>query len=380
MFKSYKYRIYPTDTQKVLLDKHFGCVRFIYNLALETKIEAYKKGVSLSTYELNKQITDLKKDCVWLKEVSVSALQQSLINLDTAYKNFFKKRGNFPSFKKKRNAGSYTTYCVKIVSDRVYIPKFKGGINIIQHRNFEGRICSATISKTPTGKHFISILVEEANKASIVSDSAIGIDLGIKTFAVLSDGKEYQSPKFLRKSLDRLAVLQRRASRKAKGSANRIKANLKVALCHEKIYNQRNNFLHKVSAEIINQYGTICVEDLAVSNMVKNYNLALSISDAGWGELVRQLTYKADWNGCNLIKIGRFEPSTKKCSNCGSIKEMPLSERNYNCDCGLSIDRDLNAAINIRNLGILRTVEPVELPEILGTVKQESCRRVRVWK
>ncbi len=375
MYKSYKYRIYPTEGQKALMDKHFGCVRFVYNLALETNIEAYKKGVSLSAFALKKQLTELKPDCVWLGEVSRHALDNSIFNLEDAFKRFF-NGGRFPNFKKKSNNNSYTIGVdVSIRGGLLCLPKFQKGIKIVQHRKIIGDPKGVTISKTATNKYFASILVKAESSQLPKTDKSVGVDLGIKTFAVLSDGKEYASPKFLRKSLDRLAVLQRRASRKKKGSANRRKANLRVAICHEQIINQRKDFLHKTSNEITNQNGVICIEDLNVAGMVKNHKLALSISDAGWSEFVRQLTYKSEWKGRQLITVGRFEPTSKTCSSCGLVKPMPLSERVYNCSCGLSIDRDINAAINIRNSGLLRAGAPVELPSLDGTVKQEKCIR-----
>ncbi len=234
MYKAYKYRIYPTDAQKVLLDKHFGCTRFIYNLALETKIEAWKKGINLTCYDLQKQMTDLKKDCTWLNEVSRYALDRSIANLDDAYKYFFKGAG-FPAFKKKSSSASYSVRKqMSIKGDLLCIPKMQDGIKIIIHRDLVGEPINTTISKRPTGKYFASIMVRTESVLPPVNNNSVGIDLGIKTFAVTSDGKEYASSKFLRKSLDRLRVLQRRASRKKKGSANRRKANLRVAICYER--------------------------------------------------------------------------------------------------------------------------------------------------
>ncbi len=370
MYKYYKYRIYPTGTQKVLLEKHFGCVRFVYNLALETKIAAYRGSKhSLSAYDLQKQLTDLKKDLPWLNEVTRDSMDKAILNMDVAYSKFFKGSG-FPALKKKSGKNSFfVKESIIIKNGFLFIGKFREGIKVIQHRAFNGVVKSATISKTPTNKYYASILVQTENIPFPHNSGTVGIDLGIKTFAVLSDGKEYESPNLLRKSLDRLAVLQRRASRKKKGSANRKKANLRVSILHERITNQRNHFLHNVSNEITNQYGTICIEDLAVKNMVKNRKLALSISDSSWGRFVTMLKYKSDWKGREIITIDRFEPTSKKCSGCGSIKDMPLIERIYNCDCGLTIDRDINAAINIRNSGLLRASEPMELPTLVGAMK-----------
>lgn len=378
IYKSYKCRIYPNDAQVLLLDKHFNASRFIYNLALETKIASWDKGVNLTKFDLCKQLTDLKKDCKWLFEVSNVSLQESISDLDNAYQKFY-KGGGFPSFKRKRDKNSFR--CIKSVSikgDKICIPKFQkaNGIKIVFTNPIDGEIKSATISKTSTGKYFASVIVKAEKIVLPFNDNVVGIDLGLKTFAVLSDGNLFESPKFLRQSLDRLKVLQRRAARKKKGSANKRKAYLKVALIHERIANQRQDFLHNTSNRITNDYGTICIEDLHVKGLVKNHNLALSINDASWGEFVRQLTYKSQWKGRELITIGRFEPSSKKCSNCGNVKDMPLSERTYSCECGLVLDRDVNASRNIRNAGILRTEVSVELLPLGKTVKQKSCRKI----
>lgn len=377
IFKAYKYRLYPTDIQKVLLEKHFGCARFIYNLALETKLSAYNGNkIHLSAFDLNKQVTDLKKDLPWLSEVSIGCLQQSIMQMDGAFKRFTKGLSQFPVYKKKTGRNSFRcTEGVKVLNGNIFISKFREGIGLKQHREINGTIKSAIISKTPTGKYFASVVVETENTTLLQYENTVGVDLGLKTFAVLSDGKEFASPQHLRKSLGRLKVLQRRASKKKSGSKNKIKANLQVALLHEKIANQRKDFLHKASNQITNDYGTICIEDLAVSNLKKNHCLSLSINDASWSLFTYMLSYKANWKGRNLKTIGRFIPTSKMCSNCGSIKEMPLSERTYSCECGLVLDRDINAARNIRNAGVLRTEASVELLPIGKTVKQKSSRQ-----
>lgn len=383
MLKSYKYRIYPTTKQADLLDQHFNACRFVYNLALETKIRAYKEyGVGFSAYDLQKQLTELKKDCPWLSLVSISAMQQSISNMERAFKAFYKGGGHpvFKSKNKSRNSFKCTNgEYINIIGNKVRILKFKDGIKIELSRPIKGKIRQATVSKTATGKYFISILCETGlpifDKKPILQDTAIGVDLGIKTFAVLSNGKETTNPKHLKASTERLAVLQRRLSRKQKGSANRNKARQKVALLHEKISNQRKDFLHKLSTNLINNHDTICLEDLSVANMVKNHNLARSISDASWSEFTRQLEYKAEWYGKNIIRIGRFEPSSKTCNVCGLInKDLKLSHREWVCECGEIHDRDLNASINIRNIGLSgrgTPVEPVELPTVVGAMKQE---------
>lgn len=386
MFESRKYRIYPDNSQKELLAKHFGSVRFIYNRALEIKTQAYSANeVNISRYELSAQLKDLKREYPWLKEVNSQSLQTALLHLDIAYTAFFKKKAKFPTFKKKSNRQSFTCpQNVRIDNGRLYIPKFKDGIEIMQHRPLNGSIHSATISKTPTDKYFVSILVETGvpipDKNPICKKTAVGIDVGIKTFATLSDGTEIENPKYLRNSLKRLKVLQRRASRKVKGSNNRKKANKKVAVIHERITNQRKDFLHKVSDAITKQYDTICIEDLSASNMEKNHHLAMSINDAGWGTFITYLKYKSEWRGKNVIEIGRFDPSSKMHNGCGYInKDLKLSDREWVCPkCGEIVQRDINASKNILDWGLLkysgmgRAEGLPELPTMVGTMKEEK--------
>lgn len=378
MYKSYKYRLYPTEAQKVLLGKHFGCSRLIYNLALEAKLLAYSgTRTNLTAFDLMYQLPGLKNEYPWLKEVSSTTLQSSISNLDKSFKNFYKGICEFPKFKNKSSNQSFKAITsLRLHNGKLIMPKFLEGIKIALSRVFDGKIITVTISKTNTNKYFASldVLTNDLVPAKKSIINPVGVDLGIKTFAVMSDGKTIEAPNFLRVELKRLSILQRRASRKRKGSSNRKKANLRVALLHEKIANQRADFLHKSSNQITNDYDTICLENLNVSGMVRNHNLALSISDASWSEFVRQLKYKSEWRGNNIIQIGRFEPTSKACSNCGIVKPMPLTERVYVCDCGLSIDRDLNAAINIRNSGIGRAGVSVELPTVVGAVKQKLTK------
>lgn len=391
MLKVYKYRLSPNPIQVELLNKHFGAVRFVYNLALETKTYAYStKQVNISRFQLNAQLTDLKKECVWLKEVNSQSLQSALVNLDSAYSQFFKGFANFPTFKKKHNNQSFQcpqNVLVDFRTGTIDLPKFKEPIKATFHRGFTGSVRTVTISRTPTGKYFASVLVDTTESkpvaAPILRETSVGIDLGIKTFAVLSDGTEYANPKHLNQSIDRLKVLQRRAAKKKKGSKNRQKANKKVALLHEKIANQRKDFLHKASDAITKRYDTIVLEDLAVANMVKNHKLARSISDAGWGMFRQFVTYKADWRGKNVLTIGRFDPSSKLHNTCGYInKDLTLSDREWLCpNCGEVVYRDRNAAINILNFGLLkdsameRRVGPVESPTLVETMKQEKLKR-----
>ncbi len=385
MYKARKYRIYPTNSQKELIYKHCGSVRFLYNLALETKTTAYLGNkVNLSRYDLQKQLVELKKELPWLKEINSQSLQGALISLDEAYNKFFKGAG-FPKFKKKSNAGSFVIPQNVIVENNLLIvPKFKEGIKMSLHRPTKGIIKSATISVTPTGKYFVSILCdtkeEIPTKVPIKESTTIGIDLGIKDFAVTSDGEVIENPKYLKNNIERLKVLQRRSSKKKKGSNNRKKSNKRVALLHEKIKNQRQDFLHKISTKLIRENQTICLENLGVSNMMKNHNLAQAISDVSWSEFNRMIEYKAEWYGVNILRIGRFAPSSKTCE-CGVInKDLKLSDRIWECkSCGLVNERDVLAARNIKKFALYKknsgqelSVEPVEMSTLVESVKQEA--------
>ena len=374
----------PTEAQATLINKHIGSCRFVYNLALETKQTAYAGNkVNLSCFDLNNQLPELKKECEWLKEINSQSLQQSITHLDTAFTKFFKGQADFPNFKKKSNRQSFNVpqgVIVDIESNKLIIPKFKKGINIVLHRTFKGTIKQATISKTPTGKYFVSILVDTNTsitaKAPITESTTVGIDLGIKTFLVTSDGQEFDNPKFLRKAQSRLKFTQ---SKYSKHKGKRTKQRL--AILHEKVANQRKDFLHKTSTQLINNHDSIAIEDLAVSNMIKNHKLALSIADAGWSMFVSMLEYKADWYGNNILKIGRFEPSSKCCSVCGHInKELELKDREWTCiSCGTLLNRDCNAAINIKSFALknyLSTEHTLknrnELPTLVGVLTSEA--------
>lgn len=355
MLKAFRYRISPTNRQKELINKHIGCSRFVFNLALETKQMAYAGSrFNLTCFALHEQLKDLKKECEWLKEVNSQSLQQSITNLDRAYTAFFKGQNSFPKYKKKSNGGSFNIpQNVFLEDNKLIIPKFKEGIDIVLHRPIKGVIRQAIISRTPTGKYFVSILCETGEvikpKVKIKENTTVGVDLGIKTFVVASNGKEYDNPKFLRKAQDRLKFVQRKYS---KNKGKRTKHRL--AVLHEKVANQRNDFLHKVSTELIRDNQSIAVETLQVSNMLKNHKLAQSISDAGWGMFVSMLEYKAEWYGKNILKIGTFEPSSKTCSCCGAInKELQLKDREWTCkSCGTLLNRDVNASCNIKSFAL----------------------------
>ena len=362
MLRSYKYRIYPTDEQKILLAKHFGCVRWMYNYGLSEKTKAFKDKAKLSCIDIANRIADLKvaPETAWLKEVNSQSLQASLRNLDNAYTKFFREKKGFPRFKSKGdNHQSFQCpqHCsVDFTLGRIHIPKFKLGIRAVLHREFNGEIRTVTISKNCANQYFSAVLVDD--KKMLVPPmpvkNAVGIDLGLKDFAVLSDGRKFENPKFYAKTAFKLARLQKLFSRKVKGSRNRDKSRIKVAKCHLSIANQRKDFLHKLSRELVNdsQVDTFCLETLNPKGMMANRKLAKSIGDASWSSFVSFLTYKAEWAGKNVIKIGRFEPSSKVCSSCGSIKPMPLNLRTYECKCGYVEDRDTNAAKNIRNYAL----------------------------
>ena len=361
--KTYKYRIYPNLDQRQRLAQHFGSCRFIYNHCLSRKIQEYTvNGISLSKYDLMKEVTQLKKtsEYSWLKLVNAQSLQSAVEHLDSAYTQFFRKGYGFPKFKSKKHNHNSCAFRqdskVDFNKNRLFLMKFRDGIKCKFSRQFDGEIRTVTIKQVPSGKYFACILVNEPVpdiiKSPLEYDKAVGIDVGIKTFATISNGVKIDNPKFFRKSQKKLAKLQRSLSRKKKGSNNRNKQRIKVARQHERITNQRLDFLHKLTRQLVddNQVTTFCLETLNVQGMIKNRKLSKSIADASCSKFVQILTYKSEWVGKNILHIGRFEPSSKTCNVCGLINtNLKLSDREWVCECGTKHVRDLLAACNIKH-------------------------------
>ena len=397
-YKAYKFRLLPTEEQSVLLSKHFGCVRFVYNHFLKEKQDHYLLNKKTKNFNnCCKSLTELKskEEFSWLKEVNSQSIQASLHNLENAYQRFFTKKSKFPKFKSKKN--NYNSFHVpqkvKIDNNKVQIPKFREGIKFINHRELKGKICSATVSKTPSEKYYISILTEqEPTKHQPKTGKNIGIDLGIKDFAITSEGQRYTNPKFLYKFQRKLKTAQQHLSRKQKGSKSKERARIKVAKIHEKITNSRNDMQHKVSMSLIKKYDMIALEDLNVKGMVKNHCLSKAISDASWSGFVTKLEYKANWYGKTVIKIDRFFPSSKTCSDCGHINQnLTLDVRNWTCVCGSQHDRDVNASKNILKRALIiqssgtddhrngAKVSPKKISKVsIGTGNEVSKKKVYV--
>ena len=361
MHKAYKYRIYPTSEQETLLAKSFGCARWFWNYALNLCQETYKNtGKGLTRGYIQGLLPALKKEYEWLTEPYSQCLQVVALNLSTAYKNFFDKRAMLPKFKSKhgRQSISYPQN-VKFDGDKIYLPKIDW-VYFQRHRDFEGDVKTVTVSRNPDGKYFVSVLVDDgkANPELVPVDKAVGIDVGLTHFAITSDGSKFDNPRFFVKHQRNLKRKQQKLSKKKKGSQNRKKARLVVAKVHAKIARCREDFLHKLSRKIVNENQVIAVENLNIKGMVKNHNLAKAISDVGWGMFCTMLKYKAESEGKQYIEIDRWFPSSKTCHVClNRVDHLSLDVRAWTCKhCGTHHDRDVNAAINIRNeaLRILR--------------------------
>lgn len=363
MLKAYKYRIYPNKEQEIQIAKTFGCCRFVYNQTLAYRKDTYEQEKkSASKTDCNNYCNrELKKAYEWLKEVDKFALTNAIYSMDSAYQKFFKEHAGYPKFKSKHdNHKSYTTNFTNgnISADfekcKIKLPKL-GNIKAKLHRSLEGQIKSATVSQVPSGKYYVSILVETEHIKMPNGVGKTGLDLGIKDLCITSDGRKYENPKTIRKYEGRLARLQRQLAHKEKRSKNYDKTKKQIALYHEKITNTRKDYLHKISHEIVSENQVIVSENLQIKNMVKNHHLAKSISDASWYELTRQLEYKSKWNGREYVKIDTFYASSQLCSACGyqNTDTKDLSVREWICPvCGAKHDRDTNAAKNILAEGL----------------------------
>ena len=361
--KAYKFRLYPNLEQRIFFEKTFGCSRFIWNQMLADRMAHYEE----TGETLNNTPAQYKEKFPWLKEVDSLALCNVQLNLNKAYKSFFQSKFGFPNFKSKKTAQSYKTNnkkgTIALLDGKVKLPKI-GWVKIKLHRQPKGVIKSATISKTATGKYYISILCEEEILPLPKTNSNLGIDLGLESFAILSTGNKIENPKFLtslskklareQKVLSKQGLLAKKKGVKLSESSNYQKQKLKVARLHEKIVHQRKDFLHKLSTNLIKNHDVICIEDLASRNLMKNHRLARAIGDASWREFVRQLHYKADWYGKKIVTISRWFPSSQLCSSCGlSSDKKPLSVREWTCEsCGTHHDRDINSSINILKEGL----------------------------
>ena len=356
--KTYKFRIYPSAEQEVLLAKHFGCSRLVYNHFLNERKEQYQKDKKSDNYYAQaRSLTDIKKkeETKWLKEVNSQTLQFALRSLDTAFLNFFRGNAQFPKFKSRKHKNTFTIPQFGTVSNGLlFIPKFKDGIKVKLHREVKGKIGKMSITKTPTGKYYVSIFTEQVIEELPKTNKQVGIDLGLKDFVITSDNKKFKNNRYTKKYARELKKAQQHLSRKQKCSNGFEKQKLKVAKIHEKIASCRLDTLHKVSRKLVNEFDVIVCEDLNVKGMIKNHKLSKHIADASWGNFVTLLQYKCNWYGKELVKVNRFYPSSKTCGDCGWINQnLKLSDREWTCkSCGVIHDRDVNASRNILKEGL----------------------------
>ncbi len=381
--RAYRFRCYPTPEQAALLARTFGCVRYVYNHMLGLRSDAWEQRQErIGYHQTSAALTALKKTpgLQWLGEVSSVPLQQSLRHLQTAFANFFAKRAKYPSFKSRhdRQAAEYTSSAFRWDGKALKLAKMDEALPIRFSRTVPAaaRVTTVTVSRDAAGRYFVSMLCDDTVQPLPLARAQIGIDLGLTHFATLSSGEKIPAPNTLRRHAARLARLQRRLAKKQKGSSNRAKARRKVARAHAAIADARRDFLHKLSTRLIHENQVVAVETLAVRNMLRNRNLAKSIADAGWGEFLRQLQYKARWYGRTLVTVDRWFPSSKRCSDCGHIAAvMPLAVRAWTCaSCGSDHDRDLNAARNVLAAGLAASahgeaVSPAGIAMPVGSVQ-----------
>ena len=374
---TYKFRLYPNKQQEILLAKHFGCTRFVYNYFLaENKIEYEATKQHNNFYKNCELLKETKKEYEWLNEVNSQSLQIALKNLETSFQRFFKKTSGFPKFHKKSNKQSFsvTNQSFKIEGNRVILPKFRKGIKFDNHREIEGKILKSTISQIPSGEYYICITTEREISQLNQIDKDAGIDLGIKDFCVTSDGLKIPNPNIKKSKMLKLQYLQRRHSKKQKKSKNREKARKRLTRLYSKINNLKNDFLHKLSTILTYENQVIYLESLNIKGMVKNHKLAESISQCNWGQFVDMLKYKANWYGKEIYQIDRFYPSSQLCHVCSyQNKELTLKDREWVCPhCHTHHDRDINAAKNILHCGRDCRKKSVELPSVDGAMKQKA--------
>lgn len=359
--RAYKFRFYPTNEQKRTLAQTFGCARYIYNWGLRLRTDAYyKENRRLYYSDTSALLTTLKKQesHIWLNDVSCVPVQQALRHLDKAFRNFFEGKSKYPTFKKKhyQQSAEYTTSAFTWQDGILTLAKMDDPLAIVWSRSLPKDVkpSTVTVSKDSSDRYFVSILIEEVMAPLDLVEQTVGADLGLKEFVILSTGEKVGNPKFFAKDAKKLAKAQRHHAKKRKGSKNQAKAAKKVARIHARIADRRRDFLHKLSTRLIRENQTICVESLAVKNMVKNHALAKAIHDVGWSEFVSQLEYKAEWYGRNLVKIDKFYPSSKRCFECGHVLDsLSLAIRHWVCpECGVAHDRDVNAARNIHAVGL----------------------------